>query len=147
MNSYLLRFCDKVRPLDNGCWEWQSTINHKGYGLFQYKGRNISTHRFSYLIIAACIPRELQIDHLCRNRRCVNPSHMELVTSRENSLRGIGFASVNAKVTHCPKRHPYSEENTYITPQGSRGCRICLRNAKRRYKEKQREKRGVLHGF
>lgn len=72
------------------------------------------------------IPEGLVIDHLCRNRGCVNPDHLEAVTQRENILRGEGLAAANARKTHCPKGHPYSGENLYVVPSsGRRQCRIC----------------------
>lgn len=69
----------------------------------------------------------LEIDHICRNRGCVNPSHLRLITHRENTLCGIGITARNATVTHCPQGHPYDLFNTYHRPDGGRECKICMR--------------------
>jgi hypothetical protein len=82
------------------------------------------------------IPRGLVIDHLCRNTICVNPDHMQVVTVRENTLRGNTFQARNLRKTHCPQGHPYDQANTYLH-RGKRHCRICQRDANRRYYERQ----------
>ena len=81
------RFWSKVKK-SRGCWLWQGAINTNGYGNFHNKGRTVKAHRFAYEICVGEIPKGLTIDHLCRVRHCVNPSHLEPVTMRENFLRG-----------------------------------------------------------
>lgn len=113
---------------NTGCWLWTGTINSTtGYGTISVDAEVRSAHRLSYELHIGPIPAGLQIDHLCRVRHCVNPDHMEPVTQRENLLRSpIAPAGVNARKTHCPQGHPYSEENT-IWQRSRRGrlCRIC----------------------
>lgn len=83
-------------------------------------------HRWSYENYCESIPKGLTIDHLCKTRSCVNPDHLEAVTSQVNNRRSNSASAKNAKVTHCPKNHPYNKENTYIrTDVAGRGCNIC----------------------
>ncbi len=88
-------------------------------------------HRFAFEMARGPVPEGLQLDHLCRVRHCVNPGHLELVTSRVNTLRGTSFSAVNATKTHCPKGHPYSTENTHTDASNKRHCRVCNREAAR----------------
>jgi hypothetical protein len=82
-------------------------------------------HRVSYEAFKGPIPDGLTIDHLCRNRACVNPEHLEPVTMRVNCLRGESPAAVHARKTHCPKGHEYSAENTYRHKGNHRMCKLC----------------------
>lgn len=104
------------------CWEWQGP-RHNGYGSF-YGGREartVRTHRFAYELLAGPVPAGLVLDHLCRNRACCNPAHLEPVTNRENILRGEGFPGLRARQTHCKHGHELSGDNLRI----DRGCRDC----------------------
>jgi len=135
--SAIERFQAKIEVLPNGCWRWTASANHKGYGMFSYNGRMGSAHRFSYQQFTGVISEGLTLDHICRNRWCVNPSHLEPVTNQENCRRGdTGIA--NTRKTHCPAGHLYSPENTYIyqTKDGRRlrSCRKC--HAKREIKRR-----------
>lgn len=100
------------------CWLWLSTVTKNGYGQFHVGGRRPYAHRWSYEHFVAPIPPGLTIDHLCRNRSCVNPGHLEAVPLKVNILRGDSAGARNSRKTHCPKGHPY--DGTY------RGNRICL---------------------
>lgn len=126
-------FARVARETEDGCWEWDRA-DLAGYGSqFVFDGRRTLPHRWAYSFLRADIPEGLELDHLCRNRRCVNPWHLEPVTRRENAMRGIG-----SKQT-CVHGHPYTPENTYIHPsKGSRMCRTCRREASRRHENKSR---------
>ncbi|MCP4493336.1 MAG: HNH endonuclease [Gammaproteobacteria bacterium] len=113
------------------CWAWKAGLNSRGYGLFWTDNAQHLVHRISYEWCVEPIPEGLTIDHLCRNRACVNPAHMEPVTDRENVRRGECFSAVNARKTHCPQGHPYAGENLYVKPNGNRICRICSRKSRR----------------
>lgn len=109
------------------CWNWVGYVRPDGYGTFQpSQKKTVLAHRFAYELFRFVIPEGLALDHLCRNRRCVNPDHLEPVTVGENVRRGTGWASANSKKTQCPKGHPYDDDNTYRRANGQRGCRKCM---------------------
>lgn len=117
------RFLKKIEVHENGCWMWKGVLVG-GYAQMYIYQRKVYGYRWTYILFKGAIPDGLQLDHLCRNRSCVNPDHLELVTQRENILRGIAPTAINARKTHCPKGHPYNEKNTYVWNNG-RKCRIC----------------------
>lgn len=126
------RFWAKVEKTE-GCWNWTGVLAGGRYGQLMMGHRaSVYAHRFSYELHREPIPEGMEIDHLCRNTRCVNPDHLEVVTPRENRLRSESLPAQNAKKTHCPKGHLYDEENTYTDPKGRREYRECVRQRQRR---------------
>lgn len=120
-----------------GCWMW---LGYKrcGYGMFGYggrKGRRIGAHRYAYQKLKGDIPDGMVLDHLCRQRDCVNPDHLEPVTQKENCLRGFSPMARQARQEHCKRGHSLSGDNLYITPKGRRQCRLCRKQAMKRYYE------------
>jgi hypothetical protein len=107
-----------------GCWLWLGEIKPNGYPTHWVDKRHVHAHRFSYERYRGKLAPKLVIDHLCRNRWCVNPDHMEEVTQRVNVLRGIGIPAVNAKKTHCKQGHLLAGDNL-ISKGGTRICRTC----------------------
>lgn len=135
------RFWQKV-DLDwkTGCWNWVGSKNKDGYGNLSINGKNVTSHRFSYELFKSKISKGLTIDHICRNTSCCNPNHLEIVTIKDNILRGTSFAASNARKTHCPQGHEYTKENTYTTE--GRRCRICkLKASKFNYIKQNRNKK------
>lgn len=119
------RFWAKFRKTE-GCWEWRGSKARDGYGIFWHKGRQLSAHRLVYTLTSGPIPPGLTLDHLCRNTGCVNPSHLEPVSMRENTLRGTTGPAQNARKTQCQYGHSFDLFNTYYWHQ-HRICRMCRR--------------------
>jgi hypothetical protein len=129
------RFLVKVNIDPTGCWEWTAFVDRDGYGLFgESKGRTVRAMRFAYEQLVGPIPEGLHLDHLCRNRRCVRPSHLEPVTLAVNNSRGA-----KAQATHCRNGHEFTEANTYVKPNGCRACKACHRERERASKERRAE--------
>lgn len=125
------RFCANV-DFFGDCWQYNpDKIYATGYGAFSVDGQYIGAHRYIWETLVGEIPVGMQLDHMCRNRGCVNPDHMEIVTLVENVLRGEGITAKNARKTHCIRGHEFTPENT--GPKKSyngktwRRCRACSR--------------------
>ena len=123
------RFWAKVAFSQAGCWEWIGAKTGTGYGNFKAYGRYWPSHRFAYTELVGPLPshdpRGYELDHLCRNRSCVRPAHLELVLHRQNVLRGVGLSAMHAKKTHCPQGHPLSGDNLQVYLGRTRLCRAC----------------------
>ena len=128
-----LIFYSRVMP--SGCWEWISMRDNKGYGRISVGMRRMFAHRLSYETFAGPIPNGLHIDHLCRNRACINPGHLEPVTLMENVSRG----PCSPTKTHCANGHEFTPENTYMRPDRPRHrcCRACNAAAQARRKARR----------
>lgn len=109
------------RIADSGCWEWIGGKCSRGYGILWHvaKGKNVKAHRAMYELRVGPLVDGMTIDHLCRNHSCVNPAHLEQVTPKENTLRGVSFAAKNKAKTTCPRGHEY------VIEHGRRQCRTC----------------------
>ena len=132
------RLWSRVEKTEDGCWLWTGATIPKGYGAIKIDGRMELVHRVAYQLTYGPIPEGKQVDHTCHtkdctakaleclHRRCINPEHLEAVTSHENTLRGRAVISI----THCPHGHVYDDKNTYYkrTKWGfGRECRTCRR--------------------
>ncbi len=122
------------------CVEHPGARDRDGYGRVNVRlfGRRVAlAHRAAYeKATGAPIPSSMTIDHLCRNRACVNVAHMQVVDRATNTLRGIGPTAENARKTMCQNGHPLSGDNLYERPDGGRACRACNLEAVRRYQAK-----------
>lgn len=116
-------FWNNVEKTDN-CWNYLLYKSKKGYGQFSWKGKLVNAHKFSYELINSKVPDGMTLDHLCRNRKCVNPKHLEIVTRTENVMRGEGVCAKNKRKTHCKRGHKLSGSNLRLDKDG-RHCRTC----------------------
>ena len=123
------------------CWPWAGYLSAEGYGRLGFQGRDLLAHRIAYELYIGSIPTGLTIDHLCRNRKCVNPAHLEAVTRGENVLRGDSRVARQARQTECARGHAFDESNTFVGRDGRRRCRTCRREYTRVYYPEYRRRR------
>ena len=124
------RLFHNIHKSDSGCWEWTGYKYNNGYAGMSWQGKQQLLHRLSYQHFVGAIPDGLVLDHLCRVKNCVNPDHLEAVTSRENSRRAMR--------THCVNGHEFTAANVYIPKDGKRYCRECRRTRVREYQARKR---------
>jgi len=148
------RFWAKVdRRGPDDCWPWRAALHHHGYGAFGVDSRHRAgyAHRVAYELLVGPIPDGLTLDyqchnadpscsggHACQHRRCCNPAHLEPATNRDNILRGESPSAGNARKTRCSAGHPFDTANTYVRPNGVRGCRACHREEVKRAQARRR---------
>jgi HNH endonuclease len=134
------RFYARITVAPSGCWIWMGVLNRKGYGTLGSR----PAHRLSYAMHVGPIPANLQIDHLCRVRRCVNPMHLQPVTAQINSLRGSGPSGMNSRKERCLNGHLLTDVNLIITSSRDekRRCRLCENDRNARYRAKKRASSG-----
>lgn len=140
------RFWSRVSKGD-GCWLWTGTQRKDGYGSFHRNGKYLHAHRASWIINFGEIKNKLHVLHKCDVRNCVNPSHLFLGTNHDNILDCVakgrfrgngGDKGRNSSKTHCPKGHPYSGENLFISKTNRRECRTCMRARRNAWNRKWR---------
>ena len=118
------RLMKHVVPVpESGCWLWDGYWSTKGYGITTLKNNPYYAHRVMYESLRGPVPKDMELDHLCRVKCCVNPDHLEIVTGAENMRRGFSPSGINRRKTHCLRGHLLSGDNLY----GNRGrdCREC----------------------
>jgi hypothetical protein len=122
-----------------GCWTWAASHKPSGYAQIWGKGTMLFVHRWMYEQVHGAIPEGFQIDHLCRNRGCINPDHLEAVTARINILRSDAPGAKAVRTGFCKRGHPFSGDNVYVRPSsGTRRCKKChALDRMKRYREKR----------
>lgn len=128
------RIINKILP-NGDCWQWQGIISDKGYGLINVNQQKRKAHRYAYTYFVEEIPEGLTIDHLCRNRACVNPDHLETVTHEENIRRGVPYRLLRR--THCTLGHELTIDNIY-RDRGTRHCKTCKKQYMKEYYRKKK---------
>lgn len=133
VQSAYSRMMKRRKITESGCWESTAQDNGRGYTCIAittspWNTTNVARHQLSFFVMNGPLISGLQIDHLCRNKKCFNPSHLEQVTPRENTLRGVSLSALNARKSLCKRGHQFSMENTYLAPKsGARQCRIYIK--------------------
>lgn len=118
---------------NTGCFIWIGATYNNGYGFININKRSVSAHRLSYFVHKGIIPENFIVDHLCNNKYCINPHHLEAKSQKDNLLRSNSASTLNILKTHCDKGHEFSNENTRLNKQGSRECIACLNERKKKY--------------
>ncbi len=146
-NYQINKYLNKIKVI-NDCWIWQgakSKMQYKNsvvyYGKIMFKSKTRQAHRLFYISFKGEIPKGLELDHLCRNTLCVNPEHLQAVTHSENMKRGKAHLEIVQRaslITHCPQKHEYTKENTYIF-KNQRRCKECNRQRAKLYQQNKRK--------
>ncbi len=142
---FLAKICLVEGPLPNPCWEWTASRDGDGYGRVGVEGKSRKASTYAYEVLRGPVPDGLEPDHLCRNRACVNPFHLELVTHKVNVARGNAGLAQSLR-THCSKGHPYDANNTIYYASGKRGCHICRLRRSRERRAREQLAREIQRG-
>lgn len=138
----IIRILRRVAVTPAGCWVYSGARplgTHRDVRLGGKMAPRAGAHRVVYEHLAGPIPDGFVLDHLCRVPACVNPAHLEPVTQRTNTIRGVSPAAENAALTSCRRGHPFDEANTYVTSKGRRQCRACQADRCRQYEQRGRK--------
>jgi len=135
----LLEKIEKQKGSD--CWFFTGSKLPSGYGILWNGVRPIGAHRISFQLYRGEITDGMEIDHICNNRSCVNPEHLQLLTHKENMRKSSALMGINARKTHCKRDHELSGDNLHITPRGARQCKECMRMHARNAKARKRDAR------
>jgi hypothetical protein len=137
----LARFWAKVaKGAPDQCWNWTASLNVRGgYGQVKIGGKTRRSHTVAYELSVGPVPAGLVLDHTCRNRRCVNPAHLEPVTLAENTRRGMAPSAVAVRTNRCQNDHEFTPENTIRRTDGKRECRACDNAGQRRRHHARKE--------
>ena len=134
----------RISITDSGCWEWSGSRFPNGYGRVQRKlpsgRRELYAHRFIYSLMVGPIPDDQELDHLCHNRPCVNPSHLEAVSHQENRVRALWKENGLPQSLYCSKGHELAAVGTY-TWGSSRVCRACRKSFDAGYRARRKQNR------
>lgn len=133
LTRFFARVDDSGGP--DSCWQWTGALNSNGHAQFWYAGQMRGAYRLLWAWIHGDLHEGLELDHVCKNKRCVNTSHLEEVTHKVNSQRAMKGV---LRKTHCLRGHPYTPENTY-TYRGVRTCKTCIQAHWRRYYYERKE--------
>ncbi len=145
-NLFVERILTKCFVNNKKCWLMLTSLDSDGYHIGSYRGKAVRTHKKIYVLTKGDIPKGMVTDHLCRNRNCCNPDHIEIVTNKENIRRGM---NANSNKTHCPQGHEYTPENIYLEKAKSnhsisRHCKICRSAISKRQWEQKVEVKNKL---
>ncbi len=131
--------CQRFKVSENGCWIWSGALSSEGYGILNIDGERKYAHRMTYQLFVGPIHHWQELDHLCRDRRCCNPAHLEAVSSYENSKRGNHPLFTVHRKQQCRKGHDLTNpENRHQRNDGRYRCKICSAEYQRKRREKIR---------
>lgn len=135
----IVNFLQKLNFEGTGCITWKGSLNLYGYGQVAIDEKNWKAHRFSYELFKGKIKEGLMLDHICRNRTCVNPEHLRQVTNKQNVLENSeAVTAKNAKKLECIRGHAFSGKNLRIDKKGYRVCKECFKMHRKKYRERHR---------